>query len=149
MKAQTEQLEGPELEKAYEKLVVYSALDNRLRLKAFFLIARKPGISFNEIRTNLKIEKGHLAYHLSVLKASGLATFTYQRKGRTTSRYDLTERGKEMLRELTEEAREKHSKRNRYFAMNRARHRGAYRKPRTSPKLPMLEGRPSQPVSHP
>lgn len=102
MKAQTEQLEGPELERAYEKLLVYSALDNRIRLRAFFLIARNPGISFNEIRFHLKIEKGHLAYHLSLLKASGLATFTYERKGRTTSRYDLTERGKEMFRELTE-----------------------------------------------
>jgi predicted transcriptional regulator len=103
MRAQSEQLEGPELEKAYRRLVVYSALDNRIRLKAFFLIARNPGISFNEVRNKLKIEKGHLAYHLGLLKASGLATFTYERKGRTTSRYDLTERGKQMFRELTEE----------------------------------------------
>lgn len=110
MKAQTEQLEGPELKKAYEKLVVYSALDSKLRLKAFFLIARNPGISFNEIRNNLKIEKGHLAYHVSVLKAGGLATFTYERKGRTTSKYDLTERGKEMFKELAEETTRKPSR---------------------------------------
>jgi DNA-binding MarR family transcriptional regulator len=103
MKTQSEQLEGPELKKAYEKLIVYSALDNRIRLKAFFLIARNPRISFNEIRTKLKIEKGHLAYHLGLLKASGLAIFTYERKGRITSRYDLTERGREMFKELTEE----------------------------------------------
>jgi predicted transcriptional regulator len=110
MKAQSEQLdEGPELENAYGKLVVYSALNNRIRLQAFFLIARNPGISFNEIRTKLRIEKGHLAYHLGLLKASGLATFTYERKGRTTSKYDLTERGNEMFRELTEEAGRKPS----------------------------------------
>jgi predicted transcriptional regulator len=110
MEARSDQLEGPELEKAYEKLVVYSALDNRIRLKAFFFIARNPGVSFNEIRTKLKVEKGHLAYHLGLLKASGLATFTYERKGRTTSKYDLTERGKGMFRELIEEPGQKPSR---------------------------------------
>jgi DNA-binding transcriptional ArsR family regulator len=100
-----QRLEGPELDRAYEKLVVYSALDNRIRLKAFFVIARVPGISFNEIRSRLKVEKGHLAYHLGLLKASGLVAFTYERKGRVTSRYDLTERGKRMFKELIEETK--------------------------------------------
>ena len=97
-----QRLEGTELERAYEKLAVYSALDNRIRLKAFFVIAKEPGISFNEIRSRLEVEKGHLAYHLGLLKASGLVAFTYERKGRVTSRYDLTERGERMLQELTE-----------------------------------------------
>jgi len=94
-------LEGPELERARERLLVYSALDNQIRLEAFFVIARSPGISFNEIRKRLGVEKGHLAYHLGLLKASGLVSFTYERKGRVTSRYDLTERGKAMFAELT------------------------------------------------
>jgi DNA-binding transcriptional ArsR family regulator len=103
MKTAQSELEGPELKRAYEKLLVYTALDNRIRLKAFFLIARNPGISFNEIRTKLKVEKGHLAYHLGVLKAGGLVSFTYERKGRMTSSYHLTERGKEMFNELAEQ----------------------------------------------
>jgi predicted ArsR family transcriptional regulator len=48
----------------------------------------------------MKVEKGHLAYHLAILKAGGLVSFTYERKGRTSSRYSLTARGKEMYEEL-------------------------------------------------
>lgn len=93
-------LEGPDLEKAYQRLASYTALGNRLRLKAFFLIAKDPELSFSQIQEKMKVEKGHLAYHLAVLKAGGLVSFAYERKGRTSSRYSLTARGKEMYEEL-------------------------------------------------
>ncbi|MCS4540660.1 MAG: transcriptional regulator, partial [Thaumarchaeota archaeon] len=85
---------------ARQKLRLYTALDHPIRLKAFFLIAKNPGISFNGIRKTLKIEKGHLAYHLGILKVGGLINFEYQRKGRQTSSYNLTEAGRDMLKEL-------------------------------------------------
>ena len=99
-------LEDPTLQMAYEKLRVYTALGNRLRLSAFFVIAKNPGLSFNQIRKKLKVEKGLLAYHLAVLKAGGLVSFTYARKGRETSSYQLTDMGKNMYTELSERLNE-------------------------------------------
>jgi len=93
-------LDEPDLMKAYESLATYTALANRLRLKAFFLIAKDPGLSFSQIQKKMKVEKGHLAYHLAILKFGGLVNLNYERKGRTTSRYSLTAQGHEMYDEL-------------------------------------------------
>lgn len=98
-------LEELSLEEARQKLRFYTALDHPIRLKAFFLITKNPSISFNEIRKTLKVEKGHLAYHLGILKVGGLINFEYERKGRLTSSYNLTHAGKEMFRDLARRAR--------------------------------------------
>ena len=94
------ELEELSLEQAHQKLRFYTALDHPIRLRVFFLITKNPGISFNGIRKTLKVEKGHLAYHLGILKVGGLVNFEYQRKGRQTSSYNLTDAGKDMFREL-------------------------------------------------
>lgn len=93
-------LEEPSVERAHQRLIIYTALDNRLRIRAFFLVARNPGISFNQIHRKLKVERGHLAYHLGILKVGGLVNMTLERRGRTTSSYSLTAQGKEMYDEL-------------------------------------------------
>lgn len=93
-------LEGPELKQAYEKLRVYSVLDNPVRLKAFFLISDNPGIKFNDVVKSVKVRKSLVAYHLGLLKAAGLVTFKYERKGKATSSYWLTDLGKRTMGEL-------------------------------------------------
>lgn len=97
---QKTELEGPELQQAYQKLLVYSALDNKVRFRAFFLISEKPGIKFNDIAKRINVRKSLLAYHLGLLKASELVTFRYERKGKATSSYWLTDRGKMVKKEL-------------------------------------------------
>ena len=95
------ELEGPELQQADQKLLVYSALDKRERLKAFFLIRDTPGIAFSEIVKGVKAKKALMAYHLGILKASALVTFTYERKGNASySTYNLTKLGKKVAKEL-------------------------------------------------
>ena len=94
---------------AQRRLMVYGALHNPLRLEAFLLMSENPGMAFNDIAKRFKEDKALVAYHLGVLKTSGLVSFTYERKGKTTSRYDLTERGKEMFRELSEATRQRSS----------------------------------------
>lgn len=93
-------LEEPSVERAHQRLMMYTALDNRLRLRSFFLIAKNAGISFNQIHKRLKVERGHLAYHLGILKVAGLVNLTLERRGKSTSSYSLTDRGKEMYDEL-------------------------------------------------
>jgi DNA-binding transcriptional ArsR family regulator len=97
---QKTELKGPELKQAYEKLRVYSVLDNRVRLEAFFLISDNPGIKFNEIVKGVKVRKSLVAYHLGLLKAAGLVTFQYERNGKATSSYWLTDLGKGTMEEL-------------------------------------------------
>ncbi len=96
-------LEGPELKKAYAKLSVYTALGNRMRLRAFFMIAKNQGVSFRQICRELKVEKAHVAVELAILHAGGLVRFTTERKGKAvSSSYFLTDRGKQELKELQE-----------------------------------------------
>jgi len=95
-------LQGNDLKEARRKLMIYGALDTPVPLKAFFLIRDNPGISFKEIANQVKAKKALVAYHLAVLKASGLVTFTYERKGRSTSSYYLTDLGKKTAKELAE-----------------------------------------------
>lgn len=80
----------------------YGALQNSMRLEAFLLISEKPGVPFSEIAKKFKEDKALVAYHLGVLKAVGLVNFTYERKGRNTSKYDLTDIGRKTARELAE-----------------------------------------------
>jgi predicted transcriptional regulator len=90
-------------EEVREKLRTYRALDNDRRLNAFLSINEQPGISFNELARKMRIERGLLAYHLGVLKASGLIDVTYVRRSRETSQYKLTKKGEEVLKELSAE----------------------------------------------
>lgn len=84
-----------------EKLRIYRALDHDLRVKAYVAINEQPSLSFNELSRKLKITRGLLAYHLSVLKAANLINMNYViRKGKETSEYELTKGGKKVLREL-------------------------------------------------
>jgi predicted transcriptional regulator len=82
--------------------MLYSALDTSVRLKAFLLIRDNPGIMFNEIVKEVKAKKALVAYHLGILKATDLVTFTYERRGQATSSYNLTDLGKKIARELAE-----------------------------------------------
>ncbi len=93
-------LQEIDIAEARRKLMIYSALDTPVRLKAFFLIRDNPGITFNEIVKAVKAKKALVAYHLGILKATDLVTFAYERKGQTTSSYNLTELGKKVAKEL-------------------------------------------------
>ena len=93
-------LQEIDLAEARRKLMIYSALDTPVRLNAFFLIRDNPGITFNEIAREVKAKKALVAYHLGILKATDLVTFTYERKGQTTSSYNLTDLGKKVAKEL-------------------------------------------------
>ncbi len=94
-------LQEIDLAEARRKLMIYSALDTPVRLNAFFLIRDNPGMTFNQIVKRVKAKKALVAYHLGILKATDLVTFTYERKGQTTSSYSLTELGKKVARELS------------------------------------------------
>ncbi len=88
------------LNEARRKLMIYSALDKRVPLEAFFQIRDNPGIAFREIVKAVRAKDTLVAYHLAILKATGLVTFTYERKGQTTSSYNLTDLGKKVAKEL-------------------------------------------------
>ena len=88
------------LNEARRKLMIYSALDKRVPLEAFFQIRDNPGIAFREIVKAVRAKDTLVAYHLAILKATGLVTFTYERKGRKTSSYNLTDLGKKVAKEL-------------------------------------------------
>lgn len=90
---------------AYQQLRVYTALDHRIRIRAIFLIADNPGVSFNELVRMTKVPAGKLVYHLALLKSEDLVRFTYERRGKATSRYFITELGKTMVGELRSEIR--------------------------------------------
>jgi len=97
---QKTELEGSDLQQAYEKLRIYSTLDNKVRLKAFFLISDNPGVRFNDVVKEVKVRKSLVAYHLGLLKSSGLVNFQYERKGKATSSYWLTDLGKRVMKDL-------------------------------------------------
>ncbi len=95
-------LQEIDIEEARRKLMTYEALDNITRLRAFFVIRDNPGITFNEIARAVKAKRALVAYHLGMLKVGGLVTFTYERKGKATSSYNLTDLGKKVAKELAE-----------------------------------------------
>jgi hypothetical protein len=91
------------LEQAYQKLRVYRALDHRIRIRAIFLIADNPGIGFNDLVKKTKAHSAKLAYHLALLASGDLVTMSYERKGKVTSHYHVTNLGARMVRELRSE----------------------------------------------
>jgi predicted transcriptional regulator len=95
------------LDLAYQKLRVYTALDHRIRIRAIFLIADNPGISFNELVKRTKVPTGKLAYHLALLGSGDLIAMKYERKGKVTSHYYVTRLGERMVRELRAETCER------------------------------------------
>ena len=103
---QSSKLQGISRKEAQRKLMLYGALQNRIRLDAFLLIAENPGIAFNDIAKTFKEDKALVAYHLGVLKAVKLVSFAYDRKGKASySSYNLTDPGKKVLDELAAETK--------------------------------------------
>ncbi len=95
------------LEQAYQKLRVYKALDHRIRIRAIFLIADNPGISFNDLVKKTKAPSAKLAYHLALLASGDLVTMKYERKGKVTSHYYVTDLGERMVTELRSKIRKR------------------------------------------
>jgi predicted transcriptional regulator len=87
------------------KLMVYGALDNPYRLKAFAEIAKKPGIYFSDLARKIGVERGLLAYHVGVLHAAELVEQTLERRSKQISKYTVTEKGKQVLRELSSKSK--------------------------------------------
>ena len=83
-----------------EQLMVYGALDNRTRLLAFQILYAEPDLPFNALARRLGVKTGLAAYHLAVLKASGLVEFRYVRRSRAMSFYRLTTFGERWYRRL-------------------------------------------------
>ncbi len=83
-----------------EQLMVYGALDNRTRLLAFQILHGEPDLPFNALARRLGLKTGLAAYHLAVLKASGLVEFRYVRRSKATSLYRLTEFGERWYRRV-------------------------------------------------
>src|SRR5713101_2755003 len=83
-----------------DRLRVYTALNNPIRLRAFRLIHDSPGVPFSEIAKQVRIESGLLAYHMGVLKAAGVVAVAYERDGRQVTAYRLGARGDELFSEL-------------------------------------------------
>jgi DNA-binding PadR family transcriptional regulator len=50
-----------------------------------------------------KVQTAKLAYHLGLLKSEDLIKFTYERRGKATSRYFITDLGRAMVKELRAE----------------------------------------------
>ena len=83
-----------------EQLMVYGALDNPTRLIAYEILHDEPDIAFNALARRLGVKTGLAAYHLAVLKASGLVEFRYVRRSKATSLYRLTDFGERWYRRL-------------------------------------------------
>src|SRR3989304_5226907 len=83
-----------------EQLMVYGALDNPTRLIAYEILHDEPDIAFNALARRLGVKTGLAAYHLAVLKASGLVEFRYVRRSKATSFYRLTAFGERWYRRL-------------------------------------------------
>lgn len=83
-----------------DALRAYGALDNPYRLRAFRAIRNDPGISFNALAKKLNLATGLAAYHVAVLKAAEVIGVEYERAGKATSRYRLTDRGARIYESL-------------------------------------------------
>jgi DNA-binding transcriptional ArsR family regulator len=100
MATKLQQQQQIDLKEARRKLMIYSALDKRVPLEEFFQIRDNPGITFRQIVKAVTAKDTLVAYHLAILKATGLVTFTYERKGMSSSSYTLTDLGREVSKEL-------------------------------------------------
>jgi predicted transcriptional regulator len=88
------------LRDARQKLKVYRAIDDDCRLSILVTLLHSPDMAFNEVARSLGIDTGLLAYHLGVLKHVGLVDGTFVRRGRNTTRYCLTEEGRQVLKQF-------------------------------------------------
>jgi predicted transcriptional regulator len=107
LQSKLEEKEEQTLEQAYQKLRVYKALDHRIRIRAIFLISDNPGIGFNDLVKKTKADSAKLAYHLALLASGDLITMKYQRKGKVTSHYYVTDVGESIVRQLRSEIRKR------------------------------------------
>jgi len=83
-----------------QRLKVYRAIDNDVRLNALSVIANDSDIAFNDLAKKVGVETGLLAYHIGVLKSVGLVESAYVRRSKKTSKYRLSEEGKRILKEF-------------------------------------------------
>ena len=90
-----------EIQEVRDKLMAYGALKNPYRWKAFIEIEKNPGIYFSDLARKINIERGLLAYHIGVLHATELIERTLERESKRISKYKITEKGKQILRELS------------------------------------------------
>jgi DNA-binding transcriptional ArsR family regulator len=94
-------LKDPRLDpRLLDRLKAYRALEHPVRLKAYIAIHDEPDVSFNKLAKKLSISSGLAAYHVAVLRAAGLVDVDYVRRSRETSEYRLSEKGKEVYRDV-------------------------------------------------
>lgn len=74
-------------------------------------ISKQPGISFNDLSRMVGVERGLLAYHLAVLKATGIVKVGYERRSKQTSKYELTHEGNRLAQEIYSDSKNKKSRR--------------------------------------
>ncbi|MBW1935825.1 MAG: winged helix-turn-helix transcriptional regulator [Candidatus Freyrarchaeum guaymaensis] len=83
-----------------QKLKIYGTLNNEDRLNILIALYNNPGISFNDLARSVKIDKPLLAYHVGLLRHVGLVESRYERSGRKTTKYRLTDQALKVLEEL-------------------------------------------------
>lgn len=88
------------MEELRRKLKIYSALDNEDRLNILIALYANPDISFSELARNVNIDKPLLAYHVGLLRHIGLIESKYERDGRKTTKYRLTDQAVKVFEEL-------------------------------------------------
>ena len=89
-----------EMEELRRKLKIYKTLDNDDRLNILIALYENPDISFSELARSTKIGKPLLAYHVGLLRHVGLIESKYERDGRKTTKYRLTDQALNILEEL-------------------------------------------------
>ena len=88
------------MEEIRRKLKIYGALDNDDRLNIIIALYNNPDISFNELARSVNIDKPLLAYHVGLLRHVGLIESKYERVGRKSTKYRLTDQAIKVLEEL-------------------------------------------------
>ncbi|RLE68984.1 MAG: hypothetical protein DRJ43_04660 [Thermoprotei archaeon] len=88
------------IQEVREKLKVYRALDNEIRLRILLTLSKESPLAFSDIVRRVGVEKGLLAYHIGVLKSVGLVECRYERHSSKLSKYWLTDKARKVLKEL-------------------------------------------------
>jgi len=89
-----------ETERVRERLKIYRALDNDYRLEILTKLMQNPDMSFNDLARSVGTERGLLAYHAAVLRHVGLIDWGYERRKKKSSKYHITDKGVQILKEL-------------------------------------------------
>ncbi len=90
---------------AKEWLDVFPALDNETRFNILIYLANEGSKSFSEVKKEFKISPSSVEHHLDKLIGAQLIVNSYRtpsNEAREYSYYDLTDRGKRILKILLE-----------------------------------------------